>query len=403
MELIISVLTIATAIIALMEFRDHLQQIRTDRLILADKTLRQNSNQYRGSAAADYRAQYQDRPEIGVEYLVYDRRWMGGQPGVPLLRPLEEIPVRLLPDRVENADFSQEFPLPLPQNTLVENVALHCGKNLYDHPTFGLDPQTFSGDGLCLRLGGFYDYFNTCGCLEYESAYAALFRRTPLARRKVGDLFTDQTRFPAVGICTMTVIKNLEPDGGAVFLMHKRAGSVAGSSGMIDVIPAGMFQPVSWNVTPADLESRDGAPARISLKRNVLREYAEELQGQSEFLDAHAVGAEGGSPLDQVYFLGMGYNPLSTHVELLTVGVVDAALHPEYQYFGTHPGGVGADAPLKLSWESGAQVTALPLRISTLRQYQAMANTTCALRQIFSVAADHFPEFCRTLGVPEQG
>ena len=70
MELIISVLTIATAIIALMEFRDHLQQIRTDRLILADKTLRQNSNQYRGSAAADYRAQYQVRPEIGVEYLV---------------------------------------------------------------------------------------------------------------------------------------------------------------------------------------------------------------------------------------------------------------------------------------------------------------------------------------------
>jgi hypothetical protein len=121
----------------------------------------------------------------------------------------------------------------------------------------------------------------------------------------------------------------------ASFPLHFRdPARVSHAGGMIQVIPVGIFQPsgeAAWN------EAND-----FDLWRAMVREYAEELLGEDEDHGSET------SPIDydrwplavrmsaardagriRAYCLGLGTDPLTFAVDLLTVVVIDAGVYDE--------------------------------------------------------------------------
>ena len=141
----------------------------------------------------------------------------------------------------------------------------------------------------------------------------------------------DLVRRPAtVAVATLTLRRG--PGGEASFLLHWRdPARVNHAGGLYQVMPAGMFQPVTD--APAALRSD------LSLWRCMVREFSEELLGTAEdyptsggVLDyegwpfcrrlaaARAAGALG------VWCVGAGVDPLTLATDILTVAVFDAGV-----------------------------------------------------------------------------
>jgi hypothetical protein len=121
--------------------------------------------------------------------------------------------------------------------------------------------------------------------------------------------------------------------GTATFPLHYREpGRVGHAAGMYQVLPVGVFQPsgeAPWN------EAND-----FTLWRGLLREYAEELLGADEDHGSElapidyqawplAKAMTGGLADGRVraWCLGLGADPLTFAVDLLTVVVIDAPLY----------------------------------------------------------------------------
>jgi hypothetical protein len=153
------------------------------------------------------------------------------------------------------------------------------------------------------------------------------WRRMPLRSRFRSDIFSLNERVIAPSIATLTLIRR--PRGTWSFLMHWRdPAEVSIAGNMTQVVPAGMFQPASAGVLAV---RRD-----FDLWRNIMREMAEELLGMPE-----ASGKTGDS-LDyqhtepyasleearvrgqlSIWCFGLGMDPLTLTVELLTAAVID--------------------------------------------------------------------------------
>ncbi|MFF4651668.1 XRE family transcriptional regulator [Streptomyces sp. NPDC001380] len=142
---------------------------------------------------------------------------------------------------------------------------------------------------------------------------------------------TDLARRPALPGVSTLLLRHDRRAGTAEFVLHWRdPAKVAAGGGLYQVMPAGMFQPshdAPWN------EAND-----FDLWRCLVRELAEELLGAAE---DHGTAA---APLDydawplyrelgagrrrgdlSVHWLGLGADPLTFAVDLLTVAVVEAA------------------------------------------------------------------------------
>lgn len=144
-------------------------------------------------------------------------------------------------------------------------------------------------------------------------------------RSLIGDP-TDLCRRPVLpSIDTLTVRREA---GAASFLLHRRDPTrVAVAGGMLQVIPAGIFQPSS--------DRPGAAEADFDLWRNLMREFAEELLGSPEYGDdgdpvrydrgvfrvLEQARAEGRL---RVFCLGFAADALTLVGEILTVLVIDA-------------------------------------------------------------------------------
>jgi hypothetical protein len=149
-------------------------------------------------------------------------------------------------------------------------------------------------------------------------------------RELVGEPFDLGRRSVLPSIDTLTVRRGSD---GASFILHKRDPSrVAVAGGMLQVIPAGVFQPSSG--LPAAQE------ADFDLWRNMMREYAEELLGHPEhdgdgrpvryddepFRALDRARAEGKAV---AWCLGFALDALTLVGEILTVVVFDADVFDE--------------------------------------------------------------------------
>ena len=153
-------------------------------------------------------------------------------------------------------------------------------------------------------------------------------------RRVIGDPWDPAAR-PAVIAAGALTLRHDRAAGTASFPLHWRDPARVGhAGGMYQVIPVGIFQPsgeAPWN------EAND-----FDLWRGMLREFAEELLGADE---DH--GSER-APIDydrwpfaramtdalrdgriRAYCLGLGADPLTFALDLLTAVVIDAPLYDE--------------------------------------------------------------------------
>ncbi|GGN78511.1 hypothetical protein [Nocardia rhizosphaerihabitans] len=169
------------------------------------------------------------------------------------------------------------------------------------------------------EIGNYFDYLDTGEIFGYKRSCSVSSR----SLRKDGDPFEFESRTASLGILTLTIY---ETGGVARFLIHKRAASVVVAPGLFHVVPAGEFAPS--DISLAAIE-RD-----FSLRRNIEREFAEELLGDidaqgsgGKFLDYdneppyRELGAAVSAGELKYYALGLGLDPLTWKPELLTVAV----------------------------------------------------------------------------------
>lgn len=211
---------------------------------------------------------------------------------------------------------------------------------------------------LDLTSGRYFDGVNIGEALAHELAAWDCDPRPADAtalpfRELIGDP-CDLSRHSAMPAITTLTLRRAAP-GDASFLLHRRdPAKVTHAGGLCQVIPVGIFQPADDN--PAS-EQND-----LSLWRSMAREFSEELLATSE--DYQHLG----SPLDysrwpfyrelstartagrlRVSCLGIGVDPLTLAVDILTVAVFDGDL-----FDATFDGLVAANAEGRVIASQGA-------------------------------------------------
>ena len=191
-------------------------------------------------------------------------------------------------------------------------------------------------DGASLEFGEgrYFQMINTCEAAAHEYAAATLAGDHPALadlplRSAIGDP-TDLRRRPAMSAIGTLTLRADRAAGDAAMILHWRdPARVATGGGLYQVAPVGMFQPshdAGWNL------AND-----FSLWRAIVREMAEELLGGGE--DYHSDAA----PIDyerwplqitlaaarragtlRLHWLGLGLDPLTLVVDMLSVAVFDA-------------------------------------------------------------------------------
>lgn len=212
--------------------------------------------------------------------------------------------------------------------------ALAAPAVLENRPTYRLMKADLTGPKpkLAFERGNYFDSINTGEAAAHEYASARISHsETTSLRGAIGDPCDPLRRPTNVAISTVT-IRHDRTDGSATFLLHWRdPAKVAHAGGLYQVVPVGIFQPsgeADWN-----------EPNDFSLWRNIVREMAEEVLGESEDHDSEH------SPIDystwpfaakltnartsggvHTYCLGLGVDPLTFATDLLTAVVIDAPL-----------------------------------------------------------------------------
>lgn len=266
--------------------------------------------------------------------------------------PLQQVVLERLEDAGEPAITGSER-----ESELVRPLAwpTHRYKR-YSHAVRDLAPPRLFENRLCFRLlnvdwtrsseqlrfgsMGFFDAIDTNEAVAHETALhhgrtgadrsyqlgQASWRRLSF-RRHIGNPF-DLARRPLMGAIGTLMIRAGESPS---MVLHQRDGaSVAGGGRMLHLLPAGIFQPSS--VLP------DSIADDFSIWRNIQRECAEELLGHAEYDGT-------GRPIDyevepfaamdralfegelRIYFLGVTLDALTLASDILTVAILQPALH----------------------------------------------------------------------------
>jgi hypothetical protein len=206
-----------------------------------------------------------------------------------------------------------------------------------NRPAYRLTDVDLRGDRprLGFALGRFFDGTDVGGAAGHEYAAAALgVVREQRLRQAVKDPCDLAARSHASAVGALTLRYDRQT-GTAEFPVHWRDPKRVGhAGGLFQVIPVGIFQPsgeAGWNV------AND-----FSLWRGLLREYAEELLGAGEDHGSETAPIDYGAwPLARrmtealddgrirAWCLGLGTDPLTFAMDVLTVVVIDAPLYDD--------------------------------------------------------------------------
>lgn len=369
------------------------------------------SPEERGELAAKaldfYREQYEAEIRQGrmtVRDLIYPTEWV--QPAdSDSFRLLSQVPVEISQDKWKMPP-PHSSRLPYPNEGYASNrKSFSNGALLFNGALFGLaEVRGRMADhslALTVRTAGYFDFLDTCEYLVFEMAYRQKIRRKArfyrwgrlwgLPRRwRQRELRQLDNRFVGIGINNATILYQVETENGRggtrkepFLLLHQRSGKVAECFGAISTIPAGSYQ-------PAGLEVR--SPFNQNMANTVYREFCEELLGVEEFTH---LGDE--RILDEQYcrwpvlFLGMGFEPVNTKLEVMSAMRIDMDQEDNRQLFG----GAHTLAELKAFFHTNYEGNLLlvPFREVTLRQYHQDPRTTPVGREILSILLEHLDYF----------
>ena len=200
-----------------------------------------------------------------------------------------------------------------------------------------LEASATAGAELTFGANRYFDLINVSEAVAHETAARVLSRPdAPLAmgdlplRSAIGDPLDLARRSVTTGIATLILRQDRDAGRAQMFLHWRDPASVAVNGGLYQVAPAGMFQPsheARWNLVND-----------LGLWEAIARELSEELLGTGEDYGS------GSAPIDyprwpffaaltaarragtlRGYWLGVGADPLTLDVDLLTVLVFDAS------------------------------------------------------------------------------
>ncbi|WP_433227390.1 hypothetical protein [Actinomadura formosensis] len=268
-------------------------------------------NAARGRFGEVASALYPDAPRVAGRPLLCRAGWIPDAP-IPLADIRLEWDERPAPPPVADPPDG----LPPGHRTYAEAMgALAPPKVFEDRPSYRL----LDARPPVLRLGP-ARYFD--GVNVGESAAHELAAGTPglPLRTRIGDP-CDLARRPALpAITTLTVTTSGSFPGAGSYVLHRRdPAKVAHAGGLHQVMPVGVFQPLGGE--------------RPDMWRCMVREYAEEFLGMGEdygdgfvqddwpFHRAMTAAREEGRL--RAHFLGLGIDPLTFALDLLTVVVIE--------------------------------------------------------------------------------
>ena len=209
-----------------------------------------------------------------------------------------------------------------------------------NRPCYGLTgiTTTAAAPQLTFSTATYFDVIDVAEAVAHELAQAAqdTGQRLPSEgrlpfRRSIGDPrdLAARTVVPAASVLT---IRRSSTDGPTMLLHRRDSTKVAHGGGLYQVVPVGVFQPTS--PTQANWTND------FDLWRFITREYDEELLGAPEntsnepldydawpFYQALQKAIQNGSL--QVFWLGLGMDPLSLVTDILVAAVFDQPVFDE--------------------------------------------------------------------------
>jgi hypothetical protein len=228
---------------------------------------------------------------------------------------------------------------------------------------------------LSFGPGRYFDSIDTGTACAHE--YAAGQPRGPV-RWAIGDPFDPARRAVTFAISVLT-LRHDQRAGITTTVLHRRDGPIVGhAADMIQVLPAGVFQPTSDR--PADVAND------LSLWRCMIREYAEELRGEPEvegpvdydrwpFARAMTDALDAGRI--RAHALGLGVDPLTLATDLLVAVTIDA---PTYDEIFAETVTVNPE---------GTVLAAIPFTAATVQRYAQREPTQAAGAALLTLAWQH--------------
>jgi hypothetical protein len=261
------------------------------------------------------------------------------------------------------------------------------------------DGNGATGDGARLRfgVGQYFDLINVSEAVAHEVAArdlsqpaAALTHENLPLRTAIGDPLDLGRRSVTPGVCTLILRRDRDTGTAQMFLHWRDPARVAVNGGLYQVAPAGMFQPsdeAEWNLVND-----------LGLWRAIAREVSEELLGTSEdygsdrapidyegwpFYAALTTARRAGTL--RGYWLGLGADPLTLDVDLLTVLVFDAP------FFDAEFGGLVAanDEGFLLQSPAGGDEKGLEFTAGNVERFTSIEAMQPAGAAVLALAWQH--------------
>ena len=359
------------------------------------RRVRRLLNEHRMALAASAAGLYPDLPRVaGTDLLC----WPGWLPAAPL--DLADVPLRWDSDPPPPAvaaagaaaahvlpwtETGQAYPTYSAAIEALDRPALF--ENRVCYRLLDADLASVGRPGLRFGPSRYFDAVNLGAAVGHELTAAWASSGTGSAgtgsagtgpglaalplRASVGDPCALSQRSALTAVTTLTLRR--APDGTASFLLHWRdPARVNHAGGLYQVMPAGIFQPVSAALAA---QRHD-----LSLWRCMTREFSEELLGGSEeyptrggrldyarwpFHRELAAARDAGTL--RVSCLGLGVDPLTLATDILTVAVFEAAVFDR-----VFRGLVGENAEGRVVTQDGS--AAIPFSRANVTRYAGGAE-----------------------------
>lgn len=254
--------------------------------------------------------------------------------------------------------------LPNPFKLYSYNSRRYAEKKVFNGKLLRITRVERKRDGIDIHIGlsDYYSYYNTCEMLSFlsvsrqnhilegrwwrwEKNDKSLDRTT---KKLLIDPFDFNGRCVGIGVCTLTVLYNVNYGREKYFLIHHRSNTVSEAMNTISLVPAGALQ-----------ANNGGNDIGKDLRLNIVREFEEEVLGHEEVeftdkydspvgwipetrnIDADTRDEKNNRMSEEAYkkihgidihYLTMGMDPLTTKMEMITMLTIDCSSTDVFDY-----------------------------------------------------------------------
>lgn len=282
---------------------------------------------------------------------------------------------------IDNSKFPDK------KKTFLENYKNFCAVPLKDKPSYFLKNVNKKDKTEYIVHGEGYNHYIESGLyLEYDlSNYEPddINKKGSMKLREKLDLLNFSNRYVGIGICTLTLFKNVynrktKENKDTYFLIHNRGSNLTEHPSQKSVIPAGTFEPIGKDYTKK---------SSLDFSNTVYREFVEELFNDDEFTDLGTSELIENNEViknlktaSKLYYLGSGIDIINGKLEVLNILVIDVLKWEEkYKKMDSHS--------LKTSFQTNfeGEIEIKEFRYERLKQYSTDSNFVPCAREIFSI------------------